>query len=208
MESSVVTVNIIASSGGELSFSDRLKAARREELKRIRETMESLSPDERKYIGYSGTEEYAASMAVVDKERNWNRKPTKQEIADQVVQRRAKRIAQAAAWKQRQEEEKLQRLLERQQKKLRDEQLAIDLKERRQKSRLEPKEPVIREKKPPQDLRMKEAAPKYFQPVIGAPNANGETPVRLDEKSVILVKPGKDIQKAIKTYQKILNIKS
>jgi hypothetical protein len=57
------------------------------------------------------------------------------------------------------------------------------------------------------EIYLKPLPPKHFEPVIGAVNADGETPVRIDAKTVILVGAGKDIQKVIAKYQKLLNIK-
>jgi ATP-dependent 26S proteasome regulatory subunit len=43
-------------------------------------------------------------------------------------------------------------------------------------------------------------ATKQFIPVIGTVNSRGETPVKVDHKTVIYIKPGKDVQAQITAY--------
>lgn len=57
------------------------------------------------------------------------------------------------------------------------------------------------------DMYLKPLPPKVFEPVIGTPNAKGEIPVKLDAKTTVYVRPGKDVQETIAKYKKILNIK-
>lgn len=167
------------------------------ELKKISESLNALGYSERAYLG---------NTSVMDIEKELHPKTiTRQMAAEQVTQRRAKRKADAAAWKLRQEDEKRQREVARLDRRLNDARIAQELRERRQSQR--PGQIRAAKEKPVKGEGLAVKSDKVFEPVIGKPNAAGEIPVKVAYNTTIMVKPGRDVQKTIAKFQNYLKSK-
>lgn len=168
------------------SFGESYREARRRQRLEVKQMIAGLSQEERKYLGIDGVREEElmqekpapprerrpASRIVELKPAIWK---TKQELQEARHAEDLRRIAERNAEEQRRREREAR-------EKERKEELAAILKIR--------STPGVK------------PAPKKFNPLIGEPNARGETPMKLDERTTVLVPAHKDIQAVIDKWLK------
>lgn len=194
----------------EVTFGDQLKAARSAELRRIKDAISQLSPDELKYMGYVQVDEYTPHMSVIKEAQHYSKpgKITQEMKAEQLIQRRAKRLEEKQSWAKRMVEEAEQKRLAKLAKKAEDAAISARAKEDRRRSLERKKENPVERHKYPSEIGPLKVVIKHFQPIIGKVNAAGETPVKISHNTTIMVRPGKDVEETVAKYQKHLNLKS
>jgi hypothetical protein len=177
----------------QLSFAQQLRAARSAQKKSIKNMLEALSPDERIYLGMvpgADQETVGEASKINDAEmRRAKRKALdeshKKNIEDAKANKELKKAEEKRLFKEAQQQSQLLKAA----------------------NRAAAKSAKIKKKDKPgaylDHIRVSDIkiAPKAFEPIIGQPNAKGETPVEVEPKLWIYVKPGHDINARIARFQ-------